>query len=141
MKDHISAVRPRTLPKPAGFSYGYEVKSGRLVFVAGQVAVDADGRIVGRGDLVAQFRQTCANIQTVLSAAGGEMTDLVKLTIYVLDVADYKKNLKGIGDVYREYFGKHFPAMTLVGARDLFDAAEGCLIEIEGTAVVSEDPG
>ena len=137
MKDHISAVRPRTLPKPAGFSYGYEVKSGRLVFVAGQVAVDADGRIVGRGDLVAQFRQTCANIHAVLSTAGGEMTDLVKLTIYVLDVADYKKNLKGIGDVYREYFGKHFPAMTLVGARDLFDAADGALIEIEGVAALA----
>ena len=137
MKDHISAVRPRTLPKPAGFSYGYEVKSGRLVFVAGQVAVDAEGPIVGRGDLVAQFRQTCANIHAVLSAAGGEMTDLVKLTIYVLDVAEYKKNLKGIGDVYREYFGRHFPAMTLVGARDLFDAADGALIEIEGVAALA----
>jgi enamine deaminase RidA (YjgF/YER057c/UK114 family) len=137
MKDHISAVRPRTLPKPAGFSYGYEVKGGRLVFVAGQVAVDAEGRIVGRGDLVAQFRQTVANIQAVLSAAGGEMTDVVKLTIYVLDVADYKRNLKAIGDVYREYFGKHFPAMTLVGARDLFDAADGALIEIEGVAAVA----
>ena len=137
MKDHTAAVRPRTLPKPVGFSYGYEVKSGRLVFVAGQVAVDAEGRIVGRGDLVAQFRQTCANIQTVLSAAGGEMTDLVKLTIYVLDVADYKKNLKFIGEVYREYFGRHFPAMTLVGARDLFDAADGALIEIEGVAALA----
>ena len=137
MKDHISAVRPGTLPKPAGFSYGYEVKSGRLVFLAGQVAVDADGRIVGRGDLVAQFRQTCANIHAVLSAAGGEMTDLVKLTIYVLDVVDYKKNLKAIGEVYREYFGKHFPAMTLVGARDLFDAADGALIEIEGVAALA----
>jgi enamine deaminase RidA (YjgF/YER057c/UK114 family) len=137
MKDHISAVRPRTLPKPTGFSYGYEVKSGRLVFLAGQVAVDADGRIVGRGDLVAQFRQTCANIQTVLSAAGGEMTDLVKLTIYVLDVTEYKKNLKAIGEVYREYFGRHFPAMTLVGARDLFDASDGALIEIEGVAALA----
>ncbi|HEX3175798.1 MAG TPA: RidA family protein [Methylomirabilota bacterium] len=137
MKDHISAVRPATLPKPAGFSYGYEVKSGRLVFVAGQVAVGADGRIVGRDDLVAQFRQTCANIQAVLAAAGGEMNDLVKLTIYVLDVADYKRHLKAIGDVYREYFGRHFPAMTLVGARDLFDAADGALIEIEGVAALA----
>jgi enamine deaminase RidA (YjgF/YER057c/UK114 family) len=137
MKDHTAAVRPRTLPKPVGFSYGYEVKSGRLVFVAGQVAVDAEGRIVGRGDLVAQFRQTCANIQTVLSAAGGDMTDLVKLTIYVLDVAEYKKNLKAIGEAYREYFGRHFPAMTLVGARDLFDAADGALIEIEGVAALA----
>ncbi|HEV8583558.1 MAG TPA: RidA family protein [Methylomirabilota bacterium] len=137
MKDHISSVRPKTLPKPAGFSYGYEVKSGRLVFVAGQVAANAEGKIVGGGDLVAQFRQTCANLQAVVAAAGGGMDDFVKLTIYVLDVAEYKKQLKPIGDVYREYFGRHFPAMTLVGARDLFDAAEGALIEIEGVAALA----
>jgi len=137
MKDHISAVRPHTLPKPAGFSYAMEVKSGRVLFVSGQVAANADGKILGRGDLVAQFRQTCANLQAVVSAAGGDMTDFVKLTIYVLDVADYKKSLKGIGEVYREYFGKHFPAMTLVGVRDLFDAADGALIEIEGFAALA----
>ena len=136
MKEHITAVRPRTLPKPTGFSYAMEVKHGRVVFVAGQVAMNATGAIVGRGDLVAQFRQTCANLQAVINSAGGDMDDFVKLTIYVLDVADYKKNLKAIGEVYREYFGKHFPAMTLVGARDLFDASEGALIEIEGYAAL-----
>jgi enamine deaminase RidA (YjgF/YER057c/UK114 family) len=137
MKDHISAVTPRTLPKPAGFSYGYEVKHGRLVFISGQVARDENNAVVGKGDIVAQFRQVCRNIHTVMSAAGGDMTDVVKLTIYVLDTADYKAHLREIGGVYREYFGKHFPAMTLVGARDLFDAADGCLIEIEGVAALA----
>jgi enamine deaminase RidA (YjgF/YER057c/UK114 family) len=137
MKDHISPVQPRTLPKPAGFSYGYEVKQGRLVFVAGQVARDEHGAVVGKGDIVAQFRQVCRNIQTVLVAAGGDLTDVVKLTIYVLDTDDYKRHLREIGGVYREHFGKHFPAMTLVGARDLFDAADGCLIEIEGVAALA----
>jgi enamine deaminase RidA (YjgF/YER057c/UK114 family) len=137
MKDHISAVRPRTLPKPAGFSYGYEVKRGRIVFIAGQVARDEQNAVVGRGDLVVQFRQVCRNIQTVMSAAGGDMTDIVKLTIYVLDANDYKRQLVDIGAVYREYFGKHFPAMTLVGVRDLFDALDGCLIEIEGVAALA----
>ena len=136
MKDHISAVQPRTLPKPAGFSYGYEVKRGRLVFIAGQVARDEHNAVVGLGDLVAQFRQVCRNIHTVMSAAGGDLTDIVKLTIYVLDTADYKRHLREIGGVYREHFGKHFPAMTLVGARDLFDADDGCLIEIEGVAAL-----
>jgi len=136
MKDHITAVRPRTLPKPTGYSYAMEVRHGRVVFVAGQVAMNASGVIVGRGDLVAQFRQTCSNLQAVINAAGGDMDDFVKLTIYVLDVADYKKNLKAIGEVYREFFGKHFPAMTLVGARDLFDASDGALIEIEGMAAL-----
>jgi enamine deaminase RidA (YjgF/YER057c/UK114 family) len=137
MKDHISAVQPRTLPKPAGFSYAYEVKRGRLVFIAGQVARDETSAVVGKGDMVAQFRQVCRNLQTVMSAAGGDMTDIVKLTIYVLDTAGYKLHLREIGGVYREYFGKHFPAMTLVGARDLFDAADGCLIEIEGVAALA----
>jgi enamine deaminase RidA (YjgF/YER057c/UK114 family) len=137
MKDHISAVRPRTLPKPAGFSYGYEVKRGRIVFIAGQVARDEQNALVGPGDLVVQFRQVCRNIQTVMSAAGGDMTDIVKLTIYVLDANDYKRRLPEIGAVYREYFGKHFPAMTLVGVRDLFDAVDGCLIEIEGVAALA----
>jgi enamine deaminase RidA (YjgF/YER057c/UK114 family) len=137
MKEHISAVTPRTLPKPAGFSYGFEVKHGRLVFIAGQVARDENNVVVGKGDIVAQFRQVCRNIQTVMSAAGGDLGDVVKLTIYVLDTADYKQHLREIGGVYREYFGKHFPAMTLVGARDLFDAADGCLIEIEGVAALA----
>ena len=137
MKEHISAVQPRTLPKPQGFSYGYEVKHGRLIFIAGQVARDGNNQVVGKGDIVAQFRQVCANIQTVMSAAGGEMSDIVKLTIYVLDVNDYKQRLREIGGVYREHFGKHFPAMTLVGARDLFDAADGCVIEIEGVAALA----
>ena len=136
MNEHISAVQPRTLPKPVGFSYGYEVKRGRLVFIAGQVARDEQNAVVGKGDIVAQFRQVCRNIHTVMSAAGGGMTDIVKLTIYVLDADDYKRHLREIGAVYREYFGKHFPAMTLVGARDLFDADDGCLVEIEGVAAL-----
>ena len=137
MKTHISDVRPRTLPKPSGFSYGYEVKSGRLVFLAGQVAVDEHGTIVGKGDLVAQFRQVCRNLHATVTAAGGAMDDIVKLNIYVLDVAAYKRQLKELGPVYREYFGKHFPAMTLVGVRDLFDATEGAMIEIEGVAALA----
>ena len=123
--------------RTAGFSYGYEVKRGRIVFISGQVARDEQNAVVGRGDLVVQFRQVCRNIQTVMSAAGGDMTDIVKLTIYVLDANDYKLRLTEIGTVYREYFGKHFPAMTLVGVRDLFDAADGCLIEIEGVAALA----
>jgi enamine deaminase RidA (YjgF/YER057c/UK114 family) len=137
MSPRIEPINPPTLSKPAGFSYGYRAEGGRVLFIAGQVAKDAAGAVVGRGDVVAQFRQVCDNIRAVVTAAGGQMTDIVKLTIYVLDVGDYKKNVKGIGGVYREYFGKHFPAMTLVGARDLYDASEGCTIEIEGFAVLA----
>jgi enamine deaminase RidA (YjgF/YER057c/UK114 family) len=122
--------------KPVGFSHAFEVKSGRVLFIAGQVARDGDGQVVGKGDLVAQFRQVCKNLDAVVTAAGGQLTDVVKLTIFVIDTDDYKKRVREIGAVYREYFGKHFPAMTLVGARDLYDRADGCVIEIEGMAAL-----
>lgn len=133
----IRAVNPPSLMKPAGFSHGYEITSGRLLFVAGQVAKDGDGKVVGAGDVVTQFRKTCENIREVVSAAGGHITDVAKLTIYVLDVPGYKARLRELGPVYREIFGRHYPAMTLVGARDLFDADDGCLIEIEAIAVLA----
>ena len=137
MSGHIAPVNPPSLMKPVGYSHAYEVKSGRVLFIAGQVAKDGASQVVGTGDLVVQFRQVCENLRTVVTAAGGQMTDIVKLTLYVIDVDDYKKRGREIGGVYREYFGKHFPAMTLVGARDLYDRADGCMIEIEGMAVLA----
>jgi enamine deaminase RidA (YjgF/YER057c/UK114 family) len=136
MTDHIAPLNPPGLMKPVGYSHGFEVTRGRLVFLAGQVAKDADGRVVSAGDLVGQFRQVCDNLRTLVTAAGGELRHVVKLTIYVLDVDDYKRRGREIGAVYREYFGRHFPTMTLVGAHDLYDAADGCLIEIEGVAAL-----
>ena len=137
MSRFIEPVNPPGLMPAVGFSHGFEARGGRTLFIAGQVAKDHRGDVVGRGDVVAQFRQVCENLKTVVTSCGGAMTDIVKLTIYVLDVNDYKKSLREVGAVYREYFGKHFPAMTLVGARDLFDAADGCLIEIEGVAALA----
>ena len=137
MSAHVTPVNPSTLARPVGYSHGFEVRGGRLLFLAGQVARDAEWNVVGRGDVVAQFRKVCENLRAVVTEAGGQMTDIVKLTIYVLDVDEYKKRGKEIGAVYREHFGRHFPAMTLVGARDLYDAADGCLIEIEGFAAIS----
>lgn len=136
MTERIAALNPPSLMKPVGFAHAMEVRSGRVLFISGQVAKDKDGAVVGKDDLVAQFRQVCENLRTVVTAAGGSLTDVAKLTIYVLDVAEYKRRVREIGGVYREYFGRHFPAMTLVGARDLFDAADGCGLEIEGFAVL-----
>ena len=137
MTEHATPLIPPSLMKPVGFSHGYAITRGRVVFIAGQVAKNAAGEVVGRGDLTAQFRQVCENLRAVVGAAGGSLTDVVKLTIYVLDVDEYKKHARAIGGVYREYFGKHFPAMTLVGARDLYDREDGCLIEIEGMAALT----
>jgi enamine deaminase RidA (YjgF/YER057c/UK114 family) len=128
------AVNPPTLAKPVGYSHGFEVQGGKTLYMAGQVATDKAGTVVGKGDLVAQFRQVCENLKALLLARGGQMNDIVKLTVYVLSKADYKAKAKDIGLVYREYFGRHFPAMTLVEVKGLYD--DDCAIEIEGVAVI-----
>ena len=128
------AVNPPTLAKPVGYSHGFEVQGGKTLYMAGQVATDKAGTVVGKGDLVAQFRQVCENLKALLLARGGQMNDIVKLTMYVLSKDDYKAKAKDIGLVYREYFGRHFPAMTLVEVKGLYD--DDCAIEIEGVAVV-----
>ena len=128
------AVNPPTLAKPAGYSHGFEVQGGKTLYMAGQVATDKAGAVVGKGDLVAQFRQVCENLKALVVARGGQMNDIVKLTMYVLSKADYKAKAKDIGLVYREYFGRHFPAMTLVEVKGLYD--DDCAIEIEGVAVI-----
>ncbi|MFQ5896990.1 MAG: RidA family protein [Candidatus Methylomirabilia bacterium] len=130
------AVNPPTLMKPVGFSHAFEVRGGRILFLAGQVARDKDSNLVGKGDLVAQFRQVCENLKALVEFRGGTLQDIVKLMIYVLDVNDYKSKGKAIGAVYREYFGKHFPAMTLAEVKGLYDADGGCLIEIEAVAAL-----
>ena len=136
MTRRIELHNPPSLMKPVGYSHAVETRGGRVLFLAGQVAKDRDGRVVGKGDLVAQFRQVCENLKTLVTAANGQLTDVVKLTIYVLDAGEFKRQGQPIGVVYREYFGKHFPAMTLVGARDLYDREDGCMIEVEGVAVL-----
>ena len=128
------AVNPPTLAKPVGYSHGFEVQGGTTLYMAGQVATDKAGTVVGKGDLVAQFRQVCENLKALLLARGGQMNDIVKLTMYVLSKADYKAKAKEIGLVYSEYFGRHFPAMTLVEVKGLYD--DDCAIEIEGVAVL-----
>lgn len=129
-------VNPPTLPKPSGFSHGIEAR-GRLLFLAGQTAQGADGRIVAKGDLVGQFRQALGNLRTVIEARGGTLRDLVKVTFYVLDKEDYRAKAKPIGQVYREMVGDHYPAATLVEVKALWDA--DALIEIDAIAVLEEE--
>ena len=126
-------VNPPTLPKPSGFSHGIEAQ-GRLLFLAGQTAQDAEGRIVAPGDLVAQFRQALGNVAAVVEAAGGTLRDLVKVTFYVRDKADYRAKVKPIGQVYRDMLGGHYPATTLVQVSALWD--DEALVEIDGIAVL-----
>jgi len=128
------AINPRGLPKPVG-PYSNVVTSppGKLVFVAGQVALDADGNVVGEGDVVAQTRQVMENIRLALEAAGATFDDVVKITNYITDVNEFSK----MAAVRREYLREPHPASTLIEVQALMFPE--LLIEIEATAVVPED--
>ena len=129
-------INPAALAKPSGYVHGI-LASGRLLFLAGQTGMDASGRIVAPGDLVAQFQQALANLRAVLNEAGGQMDDVVKLTLFVTDKRAYRAQLKSLGEAYRAVFGRYYPAMTLVEVKSLFD--DEALIEVEGLAVLPEE--
>jgi enamine deaminase RidA (YjgF/YER057c/UK114 family) len=130
-----SIVTPPELVKPRGYNYGVKVRGGSTLYIAGQVAFDGEGKVVGAGDIVRQFEQSLANFRRVLEAGGAFPQDVVKLNIYTADMAAYKANLPGIGRAYRAVFGHHYPAMTVVEVTALFD--DGILLEIEGVAVTA----
>ena len=127
-------INPASLAAPVGFSYAVRSDGGRIVWLGGHVSFDEGGFIVHVGDMIGQFRQTLANMQVTMREAGGAMTDIVKMTIFTTDKRAYKTSLKELGGIYREYFGKYFPAMTLVEVKSLFE--DEALVEIEAIAVL-----
>lgn len=117
------------LAKPSGpFSAG--VKSGRVVFVAGQVAVDGNGQTVGVGDIAAQTRQVLKNMGAVLEAGGASFDDVCKVTVFVTEL----ENLAALQAVRPEFFKAPYPASTLVKVAQLINPE--WLVEIEAIAVV-----
>ncbi len=129
-------IHPADLVKPIGYAHGIATSGGRLLFLAGQPGLDRDGKIVARGDMVGQFAQAFANLESVVAAAGGTATDMVKLTIYVTDQTVYRENRQAIGEAYRAVFGRYYPAITLVEVKSLFD--DDAMVEIDGIAVIDE---
>ena len=130
-------INPPSLARPTGFSHGILVTGGGLLFLAGQTASDAEGRIVAPGDLVAQYAQVLLNLKTVVEAAGGSMQDITKITIFVRDRDDYHAHLKLLGKVHRSFFGSYYPATALLEISRFFQ--DEALIEIEGLAVLNLD--
>jgi enamine deaminase RidA (YjgF/YER057c/UK114 family) len=129
-------INPPQLAEAVGYANAVATRGGRLLFLAGQTGMDANGAIAAPGDLVAQFGQALANLHVVVTTAGGQMSDIVKLTLFVTDAAAYRSQLKPLGQAYRAVFGRYYPAMTLVEVKGLFDPQ--ALIEIEGMAVLPE---
>ena len=132
----MDVLQPEGWAAPKGYSNGVAVDGpGRTIFVAGQIAWDADQQLVGRGDFAAQFRQALANVVAVVEAGGGRASDICRLTMYVTDKRRYLAGLPAVGSAYRDLLGKHFPAMALVQVADLLE--EGAEVEIEATAFVA----
>lgn len=130
----IERINPGELARPSGFSHAVTATGGRLVFLAGQTALDQDGSITG-GSVVEQFECALGNLFAALNAAGGFPGDLASLTVYVLDVDDYRAHSPEIGEVWRGLAGRDYPAMAVIGVQRLWDLR--ALVEVQGIAVVT----
>jgi enamine deaminase RidA (YjgF/YER057c/UK114 family) len=134
----IAHINPPELGKPSGFSHAVRTTGGENVHLAGQTALNADGVIVG-GTVVEQFEQALGNLVTALRAAGGTPADLVSLTIYIVDVDDYRAHSRELGRVWKRLIGESYPAVAGVGVARLWDA--DALVEVQGTACVEPAGG
>ncbi|MEQ8768368.1 MAG: RidA family protein [Planctomycetota bacterium] len=130
----FTIVNPQSLARPKGYNHGLLApEGGRLLFVAGQIGWNETETLVD-GGFVPQFEQALKNVLAVVLEAGGDATNIGRLTIYVTEKLQYLANLALVGQSYREVLGKHFPAMALVEVKDLLEP--NALVEIEATAVL-----
>ncbi|MEU0448017.1 RidA family protein [Streptomyces tendae] len=126
-------VNPPELSPPTGFSHAVVATGTRVVFLAGQTALDTDGKVTG-DTLPAQFEQALTNLLTALRAAGGTPADLARVTVYATDVAAYRTHTAELGRTWRELAGRDYPAMAVVEVVRLWD--ERALVELDGFAVL-----
>jgi enamine deaminase RidA (YjgF/YER057c/UK114 family) len=130
----IERINPEDLPRPSGFSHAVTAPTGRLIFLAGQTGYGPGGQIVP-GGVVPQFEQALANLLTALRAAGGGPGDLVSLTIYAVDLEQYRAQAREIGKAWQRRCGRDYPAMAAVGVSRLWDT--DALVEVQGFAAVA----
>ncbi|MFE9796868.1 RidA family protein [Streptomyces goshikiensis] len=126
-------INPAELSPPTGFSHAVTATGGRLVFLAGQTALDGAGKVVG-DTLPEQFERALTNLLTALAAAGGAPADLARVTVYAVDVAAYREHARELGRIWRVLAGRDFPAMAVIGVVRLWD--EQAMVELDGIAVV-----
>ncbi len=126
-------INPPAIHTPRGYTHVVTATGGKTIFVSGQVAVDQQGNLVGKGDLAAQARQAFKNLAAALAGAGATPADVVKMNTYIVN---YKSSdIRIIGEVRRNVFSQdNPPASTLVGVAAL--AFDDLMIEVEAIAVV-----
>jgi enamine deaminase RidA (YjgF/YER057c/UK114 family) len=130
----LECINPADLATPEAYTHVVVATGTRLVFVAGQVAEDGEGNLVGRGDLAVQARRAFDNVGRALAAARARPQQVAKITIYVVDYRH--EHLPAIEEGRAALFGDHKPTDTLLGVQAL--AHPGCLIEIDAIAVVGD---
>lgn len=127
----VKRTNPPPLSKPTGYTHVVEVTGpAKTVYIAGQIAFDKDGKIVGAGDMKAQAEQVFKNLQAALEAAGAKFSDVVKMNTYITDMG----KAPAVREVRARYFGETTPASTLVQVVAL--ARPELMLEIEVIAVV-----
>ncbi|WP_420858317.1 RidA family protein [Marivivens marinus] len=126
-------VQPEGWLPAKGYANGVLTRDGTL-HIGGQIGWDGDQRFVAN-DFVGQMRQALRNIADIVEAAGGQVSDVTRLTWFVTDKRDYLARQAEVGAAYREVFGKHFPAMSMVVVAGLVE--DDALVEIEATAHLS----
>ncbi len=125
-------IRTKLAPQPRGdYSQAWAVTGAKLIFLAGQVPIDMNGNPVGVGDIALQIRTVFENVKRVLEGAGAELRDVIKLNIYVTNIAEFRQKNR---EIRREYFPQDFPASTLVEIKSL--ASPEFMVEIEAIAAV-----
>lgn len=130
---HLRRTNPAELSPPAGFSHAVTATGSRVVYLAGQTALDGEGAVVG-ATLTEQFERALSNLLSALAASGGTPADLARVTVYTTDVAAYRAAARDIGAVWRRHAGRDYPAMALIGVTRLWD--EEAIVELDGVAVL-----
>ncbi|WP_405858554.1 RidA family protein [Streptomyces sp. NBC_00090] len=126
---------PAELAPPTGFTHAVTATGTRLVFLAGQTALDTAGAVVG-DTLPEQFTTALGNLLTALRHAGGTPADLARVTVYTTDVDEYRAHAHELGRIWRRLAGRDYPAMAVIGVVRLWD--EQARVELDGFAVLDE---
>jgi enamine deaminase RidA (YjgF/YER057c/UK114 family) len=131
MTEHEVVTAPDLAP-PVGYAHAVVAAPGRLVHLGGQTALDPEGKMAGE-TLAEQFDQAAGNVVAALNAAGCKPEHLVSMQIFVTDVDEYRAALPELAPLWREHFGRRYPAAGLFGVTRLFDVE--AKIELMGVAV------
>ncbi|WP_299416124.1 RidA family protein [uncultured Sulfitobacter sp.] len=128
-------IQPTNWAPAKGYANGMLAQDGTL-YIGGQIGWNAD-QIFESHDFIGQMEQALHNIVAIVEAAGGSITDITRLTWFVIDKAEYVARQREVGEVYRRVLGRHFPAMSMLVVAGLVE--DDALLEIEATAYLGPD--